>query len=133
MRCSFLPDTISRFRPILRDLVSILRNRLERPSRFPTAAQRANGNSVMSGCCVPSTAVTSGRELATHCALDRCHVEVSQRETATHFFDLSVTRDEWQNAQERCLIRDMLRDGRRMSRGGGLPLLAHRSAARTNA
>ena len=74
-----------------------------------------------------------GRELATHCALDRCHVEVSQRQTATHFFDLSVTRDEWQNAQERCLIRGMLRDRRRMSRGGGLPLLAHRSTARTHA
>ena len=66
-------------------------------------------------------------------ALDGCHVEVSQRETATYFFDLSVTRDEWQNAQERCLIRGMLRDRRRMSRGGGLPLLAHRSAARTHA
>ena len=74
-----------------------------------------------------------GRELATHCAPARCRVEVSQRETATHFFDLSVARDEWQNAQERCLIRGMLRDRRRMSRGGGLPLLAHRSAARTHA
>ena len=71
-----------------------------------------------------------GRELATHCALDRCHVEVSRRETATHFSDLSFIRDEWQDAQDRCLIRDMLRDGRRMSRDGCPPLLAHRYAAR---
>lgn len=57
--------------------------------------------------------------------LESYRAEVSQREMATRFFDLSVTRDEWQVSSERHFIRDMLRDGRRMS------LLAHRSAART--
>ncbi len=74
-----------------------------------------------------------GRELATHCALDRCQVGGARRETTTHFSDLSFIRGEWQDAQGRCLIRDMLRDGRRMSRDGCPPLLAHRSAARTHA
>ena len=76
----------------------------------------------------PDSRVTRHRQqrhVRTLRALESYRAEVSQREMFTRFFDLSVTRTEWQVSSERHFIRDMLRDGRRMS------LLAHRSAART--
>ena len=76
----------------------------------------------------PDSRVTRQRQqhhVRTLRALESYRAEVSRREMATRFFDSSVTRDEWQDSSERHFIRDMLRDGRRMS------LLAHRSAART--
>lgn len=59
--------------------------------------------------------------------LDGYQSGFSQREIATQFFDLNVTRDEWQETSERYLVRDILRDGRRMVQGGYLSLLTHHS------
>ena len=76
----------------------------------------------------PDSRVTRHRQqrhVRTLRVLESYRAEASQREIATRFFDLSVTRDEWQVSSERHFIRDMLRDGRSMS------LLAHRPAART--
>ena len=76
----------------------------------------------------PDSRVTRHRQqrhVRTLRALESYRAEVGQREMAARIFGLSVTRDEWQDSSERHFIRDMLRDGRRMS------LLAHRSAART--